>query len=864
MFINYGRDINKVDFQESYKLLNLLTKHLFNEELDKVGTITILETAFYEADRDCDAYKKKYKVFYNADEDKLYNVIKDNCLINKSDTILFIKSTICRLYDWFLLSDKELSNKKDIPPVIDTKHQLFQIYDDSYDILSQSHNNQKYIEEFLGHPITIDLKSLLSKTDKHFAQILSRHISRFKDLINKEMSKGYLFKRITNKSASFYNIGIEGINTYIENLFRYESDLKYMDYANDNLDRINIKGYFDYIKCNIIKNKGRGTRFIFFSNSQVNSFLKVINDCFEKSFRSCKYLGVYNQDKAIEDIITIFNQNKNRSMSVLSLDVSKYSDTLPKGILYRVCNLLTGDESLSKAIVEAIGLPIEFNGKLYEHNASLQGMYFDFSLITIVNLYIQIAITIACEERFIHSSVVGDDACTILTGDKHIQFAEIGREVWALTGNKVNLNKMVACNTKEGELTFLKYLSEIKDGNLVNLSGLSPGLLFKNIISYNRIGSIVAYLKKSQYLEKRCIPRELIKEFCDLFRDSIDSAYNHIRVSPEDREFLYQHAYDKLLERPFMFGGLKEYNTGSRKGRIELVNDVQKLKDYWDFVFYGEDDNSFEIVQAIIEHENLNNHPLSDDISIFLSEEYKDIYIKFSRFLERSDNFIEKGIGDIIDIRKCIKTIGDRKFDKYKPSGLTTDRISDQKFEDKLLLSSYKEFDVMNLACLPGSNSFDEKQANTIILSALKEMKNNFLENRRIRFSYMDNTNVMIDMKGYKTISVIKDYNNQEYESLENALWRVRHNDKYKHLLIDVIISNIEERNKVKVYKWLNKNDNISTFMYSLRKYYDKKNYIEGVIKTTIDELINPMISKEKNKLIHDVQREVVTDILEW
>lgn len=721
--ISYDKNINDISIQESMGILILINEYINNNIIHPDNMKEVIMPFFNACSNDPKKYKKFISKYHNTKKDKLYNFIKDKTKSNHN-SILLIKSTICRIYDWFLLSDKELEAEKgnSIPPVLDRNIQVFKNYDHKDDFLLQHNLNRDHINDFLGYDSDLNIVELMNKTDNAFTNLLHSEISDFRGRISKLIGKG-IYKRTTNKSAHFYNTNIE-TNSYVENLFKYDSDLGYMKYikqVHDNYDFVRIEGDNDFIRYNMIKNKGMGTRFVFHTNSQINSFLNPLNHAFEKSFSRCRYMGTYNQDKAIEDMYNIFSSNINKDISILCLDASKYSDTLPISLIKHVLDLLFGNEVLVSAICECLNIPVYYKDELVDHNATLQGIYFDFSAITLVNLYIQIAISEYIERRLIMTNVVGDDAYTIVSGLDHEIYGDKGREVYAHFGCKVNEDKVLTANSKEGFITYLKYTGEVDDGVITNISGISPGLVFKNIHSYSRLGAIIAYLKKSLYIPREDIPKNLLLKYHEVFSDIIYSAQvsKIMRLSREDASYIRDNAVDLMLDRPFLFGGYKNYDMNLKSDRESIIKEIESSMRYIEYNFMDDNNRSvLDEIEYIKEVEDLKVTVLDKDIKLFITEEISNMYIKLSEFRDKGKSYIEYSEGDVRDIRDILRNITDRKFQRYIPGGLTTDRVTQQPFEDKLLLADIeKPIDISMSEFYPVPNDYDEKQIIYLLLS---------------------------------------------------------------------------------------------------------------------------------------------------
>lgn len=721
--LNYSAKINAVNFDESSALYVILVKYMYDVELDFDNVKNLLIKYYDKASNDVDLYKEEMSKLHNSDVDSLYEDIADILQCSNHGVILFTKSTICRLNDWFLHSDKELEGLQDqLPYVLDNDIQIYKDYSDKFDMFKQHDNNLENINAFLGFKSKLNFRELVSKTDKIFIKLLGTSAAKIRRDIADAKRSNKLYSRTSNKSASFYkNVPIT-VNSYVENLYSYHSEMLYHDFLTKSrkFDTAKIEGNYDYIVYNIIKNKGMGTRFVFFTNPQVNSFLKPVEDIFKKHIKSIKMIGTYDQDGAIKKTLEVIKSNIDNPVSILCLDSSKYSDTLPVSVIFHVINLIIQDKILTQAICELLNLPVLYKktGEIVDHNATLQGVYFDFSAITLVNLYIQCAISVYTESDLIWTNVVGDDCITILAGDDHKEKALKGRVVFAHFGLTVKESKAESSNLIEGKITYLKYRAETINKEITNISGLSPGLLLKNVHSYARLGSIIAYLKKSLYLERDDIPEKLLRNYAKVFGEVIfDANTSKIhRLPKEEAEFIRDNVVSLMLERPFVFGGYKYYDISNDQSIEAIADYIEDAIRYIEYNFIDPSETVIPVIMKIKKLYNLDNSPLDEDLNIFISEEFNEMHSKLLAFrmaIKSGKIMTEK---DIKDVRSMVTNMTDRRFDKYVPGGLTTDRVTNQPFEDKMLLAPVqKPIDIENLMYLPKSTTIDEKNINILI-----------------------------------------------------------------------------------------------------------------------------------------------------
>lgn len=719
--MNYSANINAIKVEESAKILILTVKYLYGKQLQYDKCCSLIEKYYEEAAQDVEAYKEKYSRYYNAFVDKLYRQISEILEEDNRDIILYVKSTVCRFYDWFLYSDKELSNLQDqLPYVLNNDIQIYKNYENKQDIFAQHDNNIIHINNFLGYESELDFADVTKRSDQLFLKLLgSAPISIRRDL-DKAKREGGLYSRTTNKSAPFYKEVPIVTNSYIENLYSYESNMEYAKYLrlSRKFDTVRLSGNYDYITYNIIKNKALGTRFVFFTNPQINGFLKPIEDIFKKHLKSIKQIGTYDQDEAIKRTMDVINSNINRDISILCLDASKYSDTLPVSVINHVLKLIIKDENLVNAICESLNLPVLYKGNIIEHNATLQGIYFDFTAITLVNLYLQCAIATYTKSELIWTNVVGDDCITILTGPDHSEKALKGREILAHYGITVKESKAESSNLVEGKITYLKYSAQTMNREIVNISGLSPGLLLKNVHSYARLGAVIAYLKKSRYIERSDIPTTLLNNYHRLFSETIYSAnMSKIhRIKSEDAAFIRDNAVKLMMERPFIFGGYKYYDLTSNLSLESIEDYIEDACRFIEYNFIDESDTTIPLIMKIKEDNDLEATSLDSDLNIFISEEFNEMHSKLISFRKAIKSGINLTEQDIRDIRSIVSNLGDRRFDKYIPGGLTTDRITQQPFEDKMLLApTQKPIDIEAMMYLPMPTDIESKNMTIIV-----------------------------------------------------------------------------------------------------------------------------------------------------
>jgi hypothetical protein len=851
--IAYSTTINKIRIDESIIVLRGVIAEVFRVDLSFDKLKCIIEKYYKRLETRFEESKKELKSKHNCEQDDLYQEI-ELLFENVSDkVILFIKSTICRLHEWFLLSNKELGRLKTPPPILDIENHVYKNFTDKYNFYKQIENNRDNISDYIKIDVPQDIRKLLDKADTIFKKNCNTFINSFKTKLDKLRSSSQeIYSRITNKSAPFYGLNIQDINSYVENLFHYDTNKKYGIYKPKKYKFIKLPSNYDYIKCNRVKNRSKGDRWVFFTNSQVNSFLKPFNDIARQSFLKMNAMAVYDQDKGVRDVVNLFSQNIDKEISALSLDVSKYSDTLPISLFHHVLQLLGVNSELSIAICECLNLPILFDNKLHDHNATCQGLHFDFFMITIINYYVQVFISVLCGKKILGIWVCGDDSVLILEGSDHKEYARLGRLGWAICGCKVNESKALSCNQNEGILSFLKYTAAIKNGKIVNISGFTPGLYLKNIISYNRINSIFAYMKKSLYVDKRYIPTNFINYYHTMFKDTIKNAYIQLKISQEDIDIIYNNAPILIQERPYMLGGAKEYDLSLKEERIALIKDIRNIKKYYDSILFDKNNTTLPLLEALCLHGKFSiaETCLEKDYIAFVDEEYSRIYAKFMQFLNKSHSFIEGDIADLKKVLENLKNLNDRRFDKYKPGRPNIDRRTDQNMEDFYLISPEDNDLSPDYMCLFSKSRNEElKLAQTIIV----EMMHN--TTKELRFAKPQGDNIMLDLERGLTIACGNLYSTDKYYSVDEYIQKEFNKVEAKVEVITKIVKACSKEKQEQVKDILVNNTNLVEKIlketYIMRKRSKILNeVVEKAIENVVTKTINKTVQEASDKIV--------------
>jgi hypothetical protein len=701
MYVNYKRDINFIDPLESACSLVLITKLVCKEVLDAEELSRIISLCRDEFSK---SYQKAKEMLASSESwlsREIGSII--DTIAKKNKTKIWLHSCIERFSEWYLYSDKELQNISTLPFMLDQQYHIFDLEKSNSamslkEIIDVNKNRiLDYLPEMQGLLVSVidNLAEVMSETDILFKNSIKTSLRSFELLLQEQDISCEYSLPISNKSKpSMYSF--PGNNTYIENIFRYTTGMSYKKYLDRKAEYIHIDGNFDYATVNEIKNKGRKTRHVFDTNSQINSVLNKQNMLYKRAFgKRLKTAGTYDQDRAIKDIMTYWEAIDEGV--ALSLDVSKYSDTMIKHLLEHVLNIIYSSRDIADEISECFNLPILYKGKIHTHIASSQGIYFNFAMITLANIWMQHFISVVSKEKLSACNATGDDVVSIFekcTKTKE-EMANIGRACYAIFNMTINPSKALCSDKLNGEISYLKCHYKIRDGVSYNVSGISPTLYLKSLTSYNSANNVISYLRKSRYIDDddRESIEEYISLYCSTFRDSIRRAHLYSRVDDDKVKELYDNAEKLFWKRPYIYGGLKNYDLLVRSGREELISDIKSMREYWGKAL-NEDETSLGLIERICRDSNLSIYDtcIGVDLKAYLNDGFIKVFVKMDEFLSKSKEYIDGDVDleieDLKDVRSLLKNLEDKRFDKYKPGGLTTDRSDVCYFEDSFLLDA--------------------------------------------------------------------------------------------------------------------------------------------------------------------------------
>jgi hypothetical protein len=654
--------------------------------------------------------------------------------------------TIRRLGEWFLLdheSAKFLFDEVDISniPVFNKDKSIYKNDNTDLSLIEIIKLNEREINTVSDIHKLSDIIELLPevidevKKDKEFLRMAD-----FIEDAYYNTNVNYLCWK--DKSSSY---GMNPGSQITDNFYYYNSDIvcpntyKYI-YG---FEMIELNNNYDFCKIGIGLGPYKKIRYVYSAPNMIQNsfhFIRVGMSNYYKSFEDDEELFISSNGRKgsycevrTDNQYQIFNVMIRNNLfldTILSFDISKYSDYLLVQLMDLVADIIIRDEGMREDFKKALRMPVKHKNKYYYALfGTLMGIKGNFDFITDGNkLIVKIA---ECLFKLIFNpdlelyglQVVGDDIILSCSDDR---FPEFLRFIYGVFNCKINKNKANIANSKnKGVMSFTKKYFRYNDNfgkpkknvpirtdnrKYIPISGIPINSFLKDIHSLNWFSSLKRNLKDSDVYSSTTINKMLKilleqnkdKIFLEYISESEHTNYYKLISDKNKLERLrdkYQEEFEMLFSEfkmfPLELGGFNDYFTfesiiNTESGRNKINNLIINNSIRYD-IFRIMKNNKINMEKLI----NIFgiDHPVI--LRFFLEEDdIQKKMIKLEQFIRKlGDNNISNTIDDYKTAKKLLMDIINLEFRNIKEENSNYDlrsvinRTNKYYYEDKFIMS---------------------------------------------------------------------------------------------------------------------------------------------------------------------------------
>jgi hypothetical protein len=218
----------------------------------------------------------------------------------------------------------------------------------------------------------------------------------------------------------------------------------------------------------LIADKEYKTREVYRMTSTVQVISKAVHTLLDTIARKIPGNYTYNHTGFLKKSIELGRIHKG---NLVSTDMSKYSDTLDRRLIMGILEKIGLPPKVVSELDVLYSLPIKdkHTTRIFsDTNATYQGQYGDFPMITITNLYLQCCVRDrmgrhSLMEMYNDNAAVGDDTCFYFPdGDPEVQLNTI-IDIYGKAGVNINRTKTHILANGIGSIDFVKRVVD-KDG----------------------------------------------------------------------------------------------------------------------------------------------------------------------------------------------------------------------------------------------------------------------------------------------------------------------------------------------------------------------------------------------------------------
>jgi hypothetical protein len=696
---------------------------LYYKHIDMITARDIKKLKIYDviSDLEHNLMNLNFDVLYESNHVQRLNILFKKLFLIEGESLIF--QTLRRLGEWFLLdhkSAKTIFENIDIKqiPVFNKDKSIFKVNNTELTLIEIIKLNELYIN---NNSKTYKLSDIIN--------FLEEAIDNLKDDNEFKLMRNCIWQaHIESKDNLSYlcwkdkgsSYGISQGSQKLDNFLYYESKIitPRIYHQIYTFDKIELNDNYDYCNIGIGLGPHKKIRYVYSTSNMIQNYFHFIR------VGMSKYYDLYKSDERVfinslgkrgkycplrtDNQSEIYNMIVRENLlldTIISFDISKYSDYLLVQLLDLIADLTIEPIDLREDFKKALRMPVKFKNKYYHALfGTFMGVKGNFDFITKGNLAI-VKIAEFLFKKIYNKNliifgvqVVGDD---ILLSCNDSRFAEFLRFIYSIFNCKINENKAnVADSIKGGTFSFTKkyYRVNLNNGrNFDPISGIPVNLIFKNIHSFNWFTSIKNNLIQSSILDNELsekLKSILYNKFHDIRDEYICEVeninYNNYINSNDRKDLILNHneefkeLFNEYLRFPLELGGFNEKvsfidiistDIGKRKiinllsnnnlrydifnGRKNNIEKLEKLIEIFGIDHplikkYLLEDNEIQRLMIRVEtnlYVLMNNKTLSETIKMIKYQSIKRDYMKMINLEFRSvkEENQDKGLRSVIN-----------------------------------------------------------------------------------------------------------------------------------------------------------------------------------------------------------------------
>lgn len=864
---NYSKGINQVNPRDSSILLTILFD--CREEFDNIEKwISYCQDHFdspissESLKKECKTELKSYIKTRIVNNPKLSWADRLSNSLNKDNLII----SLLRMYEWPYWSDSQMNYiNKTIPKLIERGEINLFNYQDcpykeelSHDFLEDVELNWEHICEYWknNNLINVDkakfynsIKVLVSmiegktKVPDHLKSYINSikevryrqlDMSMLKNLYEINKPK-YIMKKDTgttwNQEVPLLktiqsNFGLKSINSLVGNYFYGNTNILSHNKFKEEL--ISVDYNMDWLFLSAGKGDCYKTRYVGAPAPVFQNILAPLSLGLEDIQRKNPNIATFDQLSRYQELIR-------NSDDVFGIDFSGYSDYLSRNsIKWFLKNIYKWNDEVVRIIMEILNLPIKSGGKLYYYRyGTLQGIKFDFPIITELNQFMWAISNIYCGMPEDYSVFVGDDRSQhSLNGKFPDHYMDVCLSITSLFNCITNHEKTESWK----DSNFSSFCKVSYDNQRNPISGISGNLSLKQKVFCTDISATINQMIKVGITTKEEVfENKIIDNLIYCFKDKIDL---YARLLNED----YTSPINTAKLIPLEWGGLGEDHS------LETVQRyISQLKSFI-FNYTNSPNKPIDKTLVALYKMGLSKHKYTKEI--FDLKYGKKEIDKFFESVDRINSLKFYDLELIRETRKLASLIMQEISEKSGKKSISTKNRTDIRFDSDILMRPVIE-NIENY-----SLSAQGLEENAILLS-LKNSGNP--------------TNLKLYIKYKELQSKLKDQGDivhyfsatTQYEGVKcgNRILRLE-GDSNSYYRQDKFIrlDEVRDKDKLNYYHLYRKlrhfaRNEISVYL----EIFEEK--LSNHQAEVVNKMIKEMEEEERNNLVREVKREMKEEL---
>lgn len=355
-------------------------------------------------------------------------------------------------------------------------------------------------------------------------------------------------------------------------------------------DKDNEYEYINYnpkheITSSFIPDKGLKVRIIYRICGYLSVALKYVHNDLDRIARNIE--GNYTYDQ-MGWLIGLVNNNYHKDHLIVTTDMSKYSDTLPWEIIVEILKWRYPQdvvESITKCYQSTM-YDKRHDQYYNDLKSSLQGLFGDFPLITVVNLcmqdfiYHKLGLNHATYVEPYRNAAVGDDAGMVFFNYHNIdKCLNTIYDCYNAIGVNINMDKTHVMDKGIGFVDFVKLKLTCNNigfsfsgrGLIDYGMGISYDVFIRDICNYvNNLSRFDDPIKKTYYLDTLNYLKE--SEYNWLFKVSIiNGGLNQDYITEDDISIFIYRLYNVHN------GEIKQYSDVTKFDMLNKLRDIKQI-----------------------------------------------------------------------------------------------------------------------------------------------------------------------------------------------------------------------------------------------------------------------------------------------